>query len=307
MYRKIDAHLHLSFEHLKGLLVTMDQNHIDYSVNLQRRGEGPAEKLIVETRRIAGDRIATFSRLYYDRMDEPGYMRALVERFEREVASGAKGLKVGKDLGLAAKYTNGDWVRVDDERLDPMWDTAARLGVPVLMHVADPIPAWKPLSPGDPLYDFYTKEHPDWYRGNGKYLPRLEILAQRERVLARHPKTIFVNAHWGCYPEDLDHLVRLFDTYPNFYADTEPAKIRIVPPGRVHTSHRDVLVKYADRTLYGTDISYPYGKPVDNAWDGDLYRRHCAWFETDADGGMALPDHVLRSIYYETAKRVYGF
>ena len=230
----------------------------------------------------------------------------IVERFRREVDAGAKGFKVNKRLGLFARYKSGEWVRPDDDRLDPLWAAAGEMGVPVLIHVADPIDNWLPLDETNPRSEMLRKNPRVWF-GDGKHFPRLELLGMRDAVLARHPNTVFVNAHWGCYPEDLDHLVRLFETYTNFYADTESGKVKLVPPGRQHASHRDVLVRYADRTLFGTDLAYwaREGGRVDHEWNRDMYDRHFKWFETDEEDGVALPEGVLRKFYYDTAKKVY--
>ena len=196
-------------------------------------------------------------------------------------------------------------MRPDDERLDPLWSAAGEMNVPILIHIADPIPNWQPLDGTNPRAEMF-RENPNVWFGDGKHLGRMELLSMRDNILARHPDTVFVHAHWGCYPENLDHLVHLFETYPNFYADTEAGKVQIVPEGKEHTSHRDVLIKYADRTLFGTDLAYWHERPrVDHEWNADMYSRHFQWFETDASGGVALPDDVLRQFYYETAKRVY--
>jgi predicted TIM-barrel fold metal-dependent hydrolase len=302
--RKIDAHMHLSVEHVKEALVTMDQNDVEFIVNAKCKNDRPAAEVARETRKIAGDRVATLSRLEYWWIEHPGYVASLVEQFRRDVDAGGKGLKIGKQLGLNEKYKDGTFIRVDDERLDPLWAAAAEMGVPVLIHTADPINNWLPLDERNPGFKS-LRANPDVYFGDGRHYGRLDLLAQRERVLARHPKTVFVNAHWGCYPEDLDHLVRLFETYPNFYVDTEPGKITIVPKGKVHTDHRQVLIDYADRTLYGSDLAYRFCHKVDHVWNRGMYEKHFGWFETRDNGGAALPPDVLKKLYYENAKKVY--
>jgi len=298
---KIDAHMHVHAEHFAECLKTMDQNGVESIINARTLTPGEdAVPIILESERVTGGRIATLSYFDFRRIEQPGYMDSVVEQFRREVEVGAKGLKIAKSLGLRQKHKDGSWIRVDDERLGPLFAAAGELDVAVIIHTADPIVCW-------------TAEHKDKSRiwlGDGKHFGRLDLLEQRERVLERHPETTFVNAHWGCYPEDLDHLVRLFETYPNFYVDTEPSKIELTPLGAEHTSRRDILVKYADRTLYGTDLALWPGKPVDHPWNRDLYDRHAKYFETSgpndySDEGMALPEDVLGKIYYGTAKRVW--
>ena len=302
--KKIDAHMHLAVEHVKETLVTMDENDIEFIVNARCKNDVTAAEAARATKKIAGNRVGTLMRPEYWWIELPGYIDSLVEQFKRDIEAGGKGLKVGKQLGLMEKYKDGSFIRVDDERLDPLWAAAGELGVPVLLHTADPINNWLPLNEKNPSLKSLSEKH-EWYFGDGRHYARLDLLAQRERVLARHPKTVFVNAHWGCYPEDLDHLVRLFETYPNFYVDTEPSKIRIVPKGKVHTDHRQILIDYADRTMYGSDLAYRWSHTPDHEWDRGMYQKHFGWFETKDSGGVALPADVLKKLYFDTAKRVY--
>jgi len=308
MVKKIDAHMHFSVESLKEALVTMDRNDIEFALNARIVDPTPGLEMIALTREIAGDRIASLSSFEeddLDRIEEPGRVEQIVERFRREVDAGSKGFKVNKRLGLFAKYSDETWVRPDDERLDLLWAAAGEMSVPVLIHVADPIPNWLSLDENNPRAEMLRKNPRAWF-GDGKHFDRLELLGMRDTVLARHPDTVFVNAHWGCYPEDLDHLVQLFETYPNFLTDTESGKVVLTPEGKQHPSRRDVLIRYADRTLFGTDLAYWAGRTnVDHDWNTEMYARQFRWFETGEDGGAALPEEVLKKIYHDNAMRVY--
>ena len=46
--------------------------------------------------------------------------------------------RLNKNFGLTAKKTDGSRLKLDDPELDPIWQTAARLNVPVFIHTADP-------------------------------------------------------------------------------------------------------------------------------------------------------------------------
>ncbi|MCJ7512094.1 MAG: hypothetical protein MUO23_03895, partial [Anaerolineales bacterium] len=58
---------------------------------------------------------------------------------------GAEGLKIWKGLGLSVKDSDGHLVSVDDPRLDPIWQTAGELRLPVMIHVADPVAFFDPI------------------------------------------------------------------------------------------------------------------------------------------------------------------
>jgi hypothetical protein len=48
-------------------------------------------------------------------------------------------VKIFKDFGLVYKNPDGSLMKIDDERWDRIWQACGELGLPVLMHVADPV------------------------------------------------------------------------------------------------------------------------------------------------------------------------
>jgi predicted TIM-barrel fold metal-dependent hydrolase len=124
-----------------------------------------------------------------------------------------------KELGLRHKDAQGQLIPVDDARLDSLWAKAGELGVPVLIHTADPVAFFQPLDEENERWDELLL-HPDWYFGGPEFPDHDTLLAQRNRVLERHPSTIFIGAHLGNYPEDLAYVDGCLDRYPNFFVDT---------------------------------------------------------------------------------------
>ena len=132
--------------------------------------------------------------------------------------------------------------------------------------------------------------------------PRAELLAQRNRVVARHPKTTFICAHLANNGEDLAEVGRWLDTYPNMYVEIDA---RISELGRQPYSARRFFFKYQDRVMFGTDT------PPDRA----AYRIYYRFLETDDEYfdpsashhlqgfwmiyGVFLPEDVLEKIYHQ--------
>ncbi|MCZ7665994.1 MAG: hypothetical protein M5U34_01490 [Chloroflexi bacterium] len=79
----------------------------------------------------------------------------------RPGGAGAQGLKIWKPLGLHVRDQHGKLVAVDDVRLLPLWETAGELNVPVLVHVADPVAFFDPLTPQNERWE-ELQAHPDW-------------------------------------------------------------------------------------------------------------------------------------------------
>jgi predicted TIM-barrel fold metal-dependent hydrolase len=236
------------------------------------------------------------------------FAKRCIERLETDVADGACGLKVTKELGLYYRDHAGAMLRIDDERLAPIWDRAGQLGVPVLIHVSDPIAFFQPIDERNEHY-LTLQEFPGW-SFLGSHFSKWELLEQRNRMIARHPNTTFMLPHVANLPEDLASVGRLLDAHPNVVIDFSA---RIDELGRQPYTAHDFFIRYQDRILFGLDM------PI----SAEAYRCYFRVLETrdehfdypDYIGrfgvytrwklcGLDLPDDVLRKIYRENARRV---
>jgi predicted TIM-barrel fold metal-dependent hydrolase len=175
-----------------------------------------------------------------------------------------------------------------------------------MIHVSDPKAFFTPLDRYNERYDELIT-HPGWLFYGKDYPSKDEILAQRNRVIARHPNTIFIGAHMGNLPEELDRVGEWLDQYPNFYVDIDA---RISELGRQPYTARKFMLKYQDRVLFGTDT----------APNAEAYRIYYRFLETDDEYfdpsgghhlqgrwmiyGVHLPDEVLEKIYNKNAQRI---
>jgi predicted TIM-barrel fold metal-dependent hydrolase len=211
------------------------------------------------------------------------------------------------------KDKSGRVVPIDDERLDPVWARCGELGMPVLIHSADPIAFFMPVDRRNERW-MQLKRHPDW-SFHGVEFPRYEeVLAQHNRVVKRHPKTTFVSAHLANSGENLVQLARWLDQMPNLYVDLSG---RVSELGRQPYAARTFLIQYQDRVLFGTD-RYPgradqprhrvYYRFLETADEYFKYYDHP--FPPSGDWriyGVFLPDEVLSKIYAGNADRILGF
>lgn len=230
------------------------------------------------------------------------------ERLEAQFERGARGLKVWKNLGLNLYDPAGRLVAVDDDRLDPLWARAGELGLPVLIHIADPVAFFDPLDANNERYEELSG-HPDWHFYGPQYPPFERLVEGLAAVVARHPGTTFIGAHVGCYPENLSWVGALLERCPNFYVDIAA---RIAELGRQPYSARAFFLRYADRILFGTDIL------PDPAWLAVHYRFLETWdehFDYVPEGhlpgqgrwriyGLGLPEEVLKKVYHDNAARI---
>lgn len=321
----IDAHSHLGSAFggdwanrtAPDLAAVLDASGIEAIVDLDG-GHGDALSDEIRRWQAAGpDRVLVFAGLDYDHWaDDPRFGETEADRLRDSAGRGARGLKVWKLLGLRARDPEGRLVAVDDPRLDPLWAAAAELGLPVVIHIADPVAFFEPLDASNERWE-ELRDHPDWHfwpprpaaEPDGPGFPSFdELLAAFGRLVARHPSTTFVGAHVGCAAEDLGLVSRLLDANPNLSVDIAA---RLGELGRQPYTSRSFFLRHADRILFGMDM----------APDPDLYAIHWRFLETfdesfdygtepvPAQGrwqihGIGLPDDVLRKVYRDNARRV---
>ncbi len=305
-YPFIDIHSHHwspTREYVDKLVKEMDSINLQVMVNLSG---GTGEHLRQTVAAMKGrypDRFVVFANLSYDDLISPGYGRRAAARLEEDVKNGAQGLKIFKNFGMDLKYANGQRVKVDDPEFDPVWEKCAELKIPVLIHIAEPSAFFDPWDRFNERW-LELKEFPGRARAPEKYPLFETLIAERNRLFARHSKTIFIAAHLAYHGNDLERLGKLFDTCPNVYVDIAAVLAEL---GRQPYSAHDFLVRYQDRVLMGKDIyevnEYKwYFRALETRDEYFEYyrKRHAFW----RIYGFQVPDEVLKKVYYKNALKL---
>ena len=235
----------------------------------------------------------------------PGSGVKLAAQLEADVKAGAVGIgELMKSFGMSNKKADGTRLMLDDPELDIVWETAARLKIPVFVHIADPAEFWQPLDFQNERWLELALYPERRYQDSTRYPSFEQLMAERDRMLRRHPNTRWVLAHLGWHAQDLARLGRMFDSMPNLYAEVGAVLYDI---GRQPRSAHDFFVKYQDRLLFGKDSyqpdEYPYYWRVFETNDEyfDYYRDYHAFWKLY---GIGLPDPVLKKLYYGNALKI---
>jgi len=307
----IDAHNHLGRgRDVSALLRVMDRAGVQSVVNLDGMWGDHLRQEVARYDRAHPGRFLTYALIDFKGIHDGGWTRRAVARLEQDFHAGAKGLKLHKSLGLGHRDAAGKLILVDDARLDPIWALCGKHRRPVAIHTSDPAAFFTPLDRFNERWH-ELNEHPDWLFHGKDYPGRDELLAQRNRVIQRHPSTTFVAAHFGNNPEDLQTVGAWLDRYPNLYVDIDA---RISELGRQPYSARRFLIKYQDRILFGTDtfprtpdiyrVYYRFLETDDEYWDCAAgHHRQGFWMIY----GIHLPRAVLDKIYHTNARKVLAF
>ena len=307
----------------KDALAVMDRKGVRAAANLTGgNGKGLEEALAGFDRAHPG-RFFTCTEPIYGAWLDPRYPQSQADAVEKAARAGARGLKIQKALGLGLRerLTEGPLVKVDDRRFDPMWEACAAQRLPVYIHVSDPEAFFLPIDCTNERWD-ELGNHPDWSFHGKDFPSHREIMEARDRVLARHPKTLFVGLHLGHDAENLPFVSESLDRFPNF---TVELGARIGELGRQPRAARKFFETYQDRIFFGTDaFPPPEGERMpQQVFKDELYEIYYRFLETDDEYfdyapapvppqgrwriyGIALPDGILRKVYHENAERLLG-
>jgi len=314
----IDAHNHLgrwlttahewAVPDVPEALRMLDACNIRAVINLDGMWGDELEANLDRYDRAFPGRFATFAQSEWHLARQPDFGARMARQLEDSVRRGARGLKVWKTLGLRYRDARKRLIPIDDERLFDLWESAAALQIPVLIHIADPVAFFQPLDRFNERWE-ELRANPSWHF-HGPGFPSFETLIEQfEHLIARHPRTTFIGAHAGCYAENLGWVSRMLDTYPNFNVDIAA---RLAELGRQPSSARHLFDRHPDRILFGLDIfpptqpSYaPYFRFLETADEHFPYSQR----EVGRQGrwkiyGIDLPDEVLKRVYYHNATRL---
>lgn len=302
----IDVHNHqftMPIQDLDKLVKEMDSLNMGVMVNLSGFRGKFLEWSLDNVKEHYPNRFALFLNIDFEKLDDEGWPGETLAMMDEAVKQGVKGLKVYKTLGLSEKDNSGKRIAVDDPRLDPIWAKCGELGIPVLIHSGEPNSFWNPKDKYNERW-LELKQEPGRYRAPDKFPTFEEIMAEQHRMFRKHPGTKFINAHLGWFGNDLERLGQLMDEMPNMYTELGAVLAEL---GRQPRFARAWMIRYQDRVLMGKDTYkmeeyYTYFRVLETDDEYfDYYRkRHAHWKMY----GLALPDSVLRKVYYGNALNV---
>lgn len=210
-----------------------------------------------------------------------------------------------KGAGLRAQpmFGDDDPLFVDDPRLDPLWETLAGAGLPVLLHLGDPPYCYQP--PDRHNEALRTIAEDPWFRLDGLGCESHEqLVRRRNNVLRRFPELTMISAHMDNRAHDLDDLAQTLRQHSNLHVELGQQHLVFATQPRMA---RRFFSEFSDRILFGGD----------RIQSVDEYQLQFRVLETDDDAfvdpsdperrplyGLDLPEEILRRVYFENAVRL---
>ncbi|MDA9550643.1 amidohydrolase [Flavobacteriaceae bacterium] len=315
----VDVHSHqwkMPGMDFTNLIAEMDSLNMGYMINLSGSGfatfAGNQSLMDVSLTKSlenikkqgVSNRFGVFVNIDFNKIDDPDFGTNNVEIIKDAVKQGVIGLKVYKNLGLNLRDNSGERVKVDDKRLNPIWEICGELNIPVLIHSGEPSPFFDPIDKYNERW-LHARQKPQSFRNSDEYPSFDEVMQEQYNMFKKNPKTTFINAHLGWYGNDLDKMSAQLDDLPNVY--TEIGAV-IAELGRQPIRARKFFVEHQDRVLFGKDtykksefdVYFRILETSDEYFD--YYRkRHAHWKMY----GLNLPDSILKKLYYKNARKLF--
>ncbi|MEO6733701.1 MAG: amidohydrolase family protein [Ferruginibacter sp.] len=302
----IDVHNHqddMATKDLSVLIRDMDNLNMKVMVNLSGGSGDNILRGIKNVKATYPNRFLIFANIEFKGIGESGWIEKTVKQLEADVKNGASGLKIFKNLGFSVIDNEGKRVAVDDKRLDAIWAKCGELKIPVLIHTADPKPFWDETDEHNERW-MEIVMHPRRKRGANDPVPWEVLIEEQHAMFKKHPKTTFIAAHFGWYPNDLGKLGLLLDQLPNVVVEFGAV---IAELGRQPIMAKQFFTKYQDRILFGKDSWVPeeyntYFRVLETSDEYFPYHKkyHAFWRMY----GLGLPDDILKKVYYKNALRI---
>ena len=307
-YPVIDFHSHdypKSDAAVDQWIKTMDEVGIAKSIILTYATGRRFDSIVAKYARYK-ERFEMWCGFDYSGYEKPGWQKHAVAELERCYKMGARGVGELGDKGLGEFYSTpvkGWGLHIDDPQMKPLLEKCAELRMPISIHVAED--AW--------MYEEADSTN-DGLMNAGKWkvdmtkkgiLDHDQLVATLGHAARDNPKTIFIACHLANCCSDLSMLAKLFDAYPNLYADIAARYGELAPiPRHVHA----FIEKYADRIVYGTDMGtdkHMYQTTFriletadEHFYEQDLFDYHWPLY------GLSLTDVTLKKIYSDNGKKI---
>ena len=323
--RKFDAHFHVRGDapYLRDILDELNMKVITIctrGTNIERMNLqiNWAKEMSLKYPRHYGW-VTTFD---LTRRNEPGWIEDVKEQLRDSFEHGALAVKVWKEIGMEIKNPAGEYIQIDDPMFDPIYDCLIRHKKPLITHIGEPIQAWMPLPIGpDGKPTSYWATNPKWHFYDKPDKPSyVEIMAARDRLLAKYPQMNVIGCHLGSLEIDVDEIAKRLDRYPNFAVGIGGRTRYFMAQARDKV--RKFFIKYQDRILYGTDRSAgAFSRSIKPVTEQEIessrrsildrHRQFSRYYATDDQmkwdyytvKGLALPREVLQKIYHDNIVR----
>ncbi|ETN94903.1 amidohydrolase family protein [Zhouia amylolytica] len=323
----IDAHVHLNTLSDAKMKLALERNVSFLSINtdipfFQNLDE--QEATVHALQKKYPDRILQITSFDTQYWNTDKWLPHALQQIKDGISRGAVGVKIWKNIGMdeSVKDLDGNFVMLDDERFDPIYQYLIDNDILLIGHQGEPKNCWLPLNEMtvDSDRDYFSG-HPEYHMYLHPEFPSYEKqMEARDNVLKKFPKLKYVGLHLFSMEWSIDEVAKRLDLYPNTKTDLAERICHVELQAKENWEKvRAFFIKYQDRIIYGTDV-IDDGSMNDEELVGrfeSLWQHHYDFFATNKTlsapefkgsfKGLELPEEVVYKIFVQNAVDTYGF
>jgi predicted TIM-barrel fold metal-dependent hydrolase len=322
---KIDSHIHINsddgvFENQAAadnfILITLGVDHGD-SANIRKQFDYAVSTVKKHPGRVFYGPTFLFDTAGWD---TAAWSTRVISQLEQEIKDGAIAVKIWKNVGMTVRDRDGKFIMVDDPGLDKVIDFIKSKNLPIAGHLGEPRNCWLPLNEMTVSSDSsYFARNPQYHMFLHPEYPSYEDqMNARDNLLKKNPDLVFIGCHLASFEWNVDSIAARLDRFPNMAVDMSARICHLqYQSARDRERVRNFCIKYQDRLLYGTDVSYSGSSNP----DGFKKQMHETWLDDwkyftskdemtsnkfrDKFTGLRLPKEVVDKIYSQNAVKWY--
>jgi len=268
----------------------------------------PQNVLVLLAKAMHPEKVFAFGGLRHPRSGDVVDPLSYEEQARRLIRAGCDGIKMAEGKPNVRK---GLAEALDAESYRPFYRYLEAEGIPLMLHVADPVTNWDPAEATEELINV------GWFYGDGTFPSKEQIHRETEHVLDEFPGLQVTLAHFYFHSTMLDRLAGLLEQHPGMRIDITPGHEMYYNFDKQYDAARAFFQRFHERILFGTDNSTGRSSPdtrrMESARDRiEGMRRYLARDDTVdcLEGarlrGLGLGVEALGDIYTENFRRWAG-
>ncbi|MDW7655592.1 MAG: amidohydrolase family protein [Bacillota bacterium] len=249
----IDSHVHISgtgcLDYMKDYCTSQQFQAVNIACLGHKKPNDPLQNILAALLKLQDDRFYAHGSLLYQAMpvdrsrtDDLDFAHQAQELDE----IGFDGMKM-----LEGKPTTRKLIGLpqNDPAYDDYYAWMERTGRHIVWHVADPETFWDK----DKAPEFSFKA--GWFYGDGTFLTKQQLYDEVIDVLQRFPGLNVTFAHFFFLSDFPDQAEELLAQFPHVSLDITPGREMYDNFSRRIDRWRSIFHRYADRILFGTDMT----------------------------------------------------
>ncbi|WP_240096109.1 amidohydrolase family protein [Christiangramia crocea] len=319
--KKFDSHIHINTYDTYFIDLVKKDNFKFLNIVDDRPFGLPMEeqeKVAISHFEDFSDQMIFATTFSVDDWENDNWLSKTISHLENSFSKGAKAVKIWKNIGMDLRDAKGNFVMVDNPRLDLILDFLSKKNIAVIGHNGEPRDCWLPLDEMTFSQNYYGS-HPEYHMYLHPEFPSYwDQINARDNMLNKHPELKFIGAHLGSMEWNLEELAKRLDKYPNMDVDLSRISNLQLHTIRNREKTRNFFIKYQDRLIYATDTSINSSEnpekiknKIHNNWIED-WRFFATDHKMNLKGhgsfrGLKLPKKVIDKIYFKNAQKKLGF